>query len=64
MYRLRNYEEIESLVEELSALYPKKIILPTESPHSFLYIRLTEHEKRNMFYKNVTQKIIFDSDSD
>ena len=24
IYRLRNYKEIESLVEELSALYPKK----------------------------------------
>ena len=69
IYRLRNYKEIESLVEELSALYPKKIIyqlynLATESPHSFLYIKLTEHNKKDMFYKNLTEKIIVDSDSD
>lgn len=69
IYRLRNYKEIESLVEELSALYPKKTILDiynlaTSSPHSFLYIKLTEHDKRNMFYKNLTEKIIVDSDSD
>ena len=46
--RLRNYKEIESLAEELSAVYPKKTLLDiyhlaTESPHSFLYIKLTEH---------------------
>ena len=69
IYRLRNYKEIESLVEELSALYPKKIIyqmynLATESPHSFLYIKLTEHNKKNMIYKNLKEKIIVDSDSD
>jgi len=61
IYRLRNQTEIDSLVEELSALYPKKTILEiynlaTSSPHSFLYIKLTEHDKRNMFYKNLTEK--------
>ena len=70
IYRLRNEKEIQSLTEELSALYPKKIIyqiynLATESPHSFLYIKLTEHNKKDMFYKNLTEKIIVDSsDSD
>ena len=69
IYRLRNYREIKSLLEELSALYPKKTILDiynlaTSSPHSFLYIKLTEHDKRNMFYRNLTQKIRIDSDSD
>jgi hypothetical protein len=56
IYRLRNYKEIESLIEELSALYNKKTILEiyniaTSSPHSFLYIKLTEHDTRNMFIK-------------
>ena len=69
IYRLRNYKEMESLIEELSALYPKNTILDiynlaTESPHSFLYIKWTEHAKRNMVYKDLTQKIIADSDSD
>jgi hypothetical protein len=69
IYRLRNYKEIESLVEELSALYPKKTILEiynlaTSLPHSFLYIKLNEHDKRNMFYQNLDKKIIVDSDSD
>ena len=68
IYRLRNYKEIESLVEELSAVYPKKTILniyklATESPHSSLYIKLNQHDKKTCFIR-VYQKIIIVSDSD
>ena len=69
IYRLRNYKVIESLVEELSALYSKNINFQsynraTESPHSFLCIKLIEHNKKDMFYISLTQTIIVDSDSD
>ena len=45
IYKLRNYRDLESLIEELSALAPKKIILQmyntaTEEPYSFWYINL------------------------
>ena len=46
VYRLRNYRDLESLIEELSALYSKKTLLQlyniaTNEPHSFLYINLS-----------------------
>ena len=45
IYSLRNYKEIESLLEELSALYPEKTILDIynlaiESPHSFFKYKI------------------------
>ena len=58
MYRLRNYKDLESLIEELSALYPKKTLLElynyaTDKPHSFLYINLVAKDKRKMFMENL-----------
>ena len=45
VYRLRNYKDLESFVEELSALYDKKTLLKlyehaTNAPYSFLYLSL------------------------
>ena len=41
-YKLRNYRDLETLIEELSALEPKKVLLEmyklaTEEPYSFWY---------------------------
>ena len=68
VYRLRNYRDLESLVEELSALYPKKTLLElyniaTSEPHSFLYINLVAKNKKDMFFMNYDRKLIVD-DSD
>jgi hypothetical protein len=68
VYRLRNYRDLETLVEELSALYPKKTLMElynmaTSEPHSFLYINLVAKNKKDMFYMNYDRKLIVD-DSD
>ena len=53
-YRLRNYGDLESIVEELSAVYDKKTLLQlyheaVDEPHSFLYVNLIQKGKRIMF---------------
>ena len=55
VYRLRNYRDLESFIEELSALYDKKTLLKlyeraTDAPYSFLYVKLTAKTKDNMFF--------------
>ena len=55
VYKLRNYKDLESIIEELSALAPKKILLQmyneaAKDPYSFLFINLSSHAKNNMFY--------------
>jgi GTPase SAR1 family protein len=54
-YRLRNYKDLETLVEELSALCSKKDLLEmykeaTDEPYSFWYINLCSKDINNMFY--------------
>jgi GTPase SAR1 family protein len=62
VYRLRNYKDLESLLEELSALYDKKTLMQlyetaTSEPHSFWYINLMAKNKRDMFYMNYNKKL-------
>ena len=54
IYRLRNYGDLESVVEELSAVYDKKTLLKiyheaVDEPYSFLYVNLTQKYKRKVF---------------
>ena len=69
VYRLRNYRDLESLIEELSALYDKKTLLQlyniaTAEPHSFLYINLVAKNKADMFYMNFDRKLVIDDKPD
>ena len=55
VWRLRNAKELEALVEELSALYPKKILFAmydaaVKEPYSFWYILLTAKHKEDIFF--------------
>ena len=55
VFRLRNYKDLESIVDELSALAPKNTLLDiyntaVKEPYSFLFINLISHNKNNMFY--------------
>ena len=55
IYRLMNYRDLESLIEELSALYDKKTLLElyniaTGEPHSFWYVNLMAKDKIDMFF--------------
>ena len=54
IYRLRNYSDLEGVVEELSAVYDKKTLLQiyreaVDEPYSFLYVSLFNKDKRKMF---------------
>ena len=62
IYRLRNYRDLESLIEELSALYLKNTLMElyevaTGEPHSFWYINLMAKNKKDMFYMNYDRKL-------
>ena len=63
VYRLRNQADLESWVEELSAVYDKKTLyqlysLATSEAHSFLYINLMQTDKTKMFSMNFTKRLI------
>ena len=64
MYRLRNYKDLESLLEELSALAPKKTLLDmyqlaTSEPYSFWYINLMNKDIKKMFYIRFEKRLTF-----
>ena len=63
IYRLRNYTDIECYLDETSAIYDKKTLLElykiaTDDPYSFLYVKLTDPDKRKMFFKNLNKQLI------
>ena len=54
IYRLRNYGDLESIVEELSAIYDEKTLLQiyneaVSEDYSFLYVNLMSKDKCEMF---------------
>ena len=62
VFRLRNYKDLEAIVEELSAVTDKKTLLDiyhaaTEQPFSFLFVNLVAHNKQDMFHIKFGQKI-------
>ena len=67
VFRLRNQKDLDSLLEELSALYDKATLLQmyklaTDEKHSFLFIDLMQPNKEDMFYKKLNQKIIMNDE--
>jgi hypothetical protein len=68
VYRLRNYRDLETLIEELSALYDKKTLLElyntaTSEEYSFWYINLVAKNKKDMFYMNFDRKLDVQDDN-
>lgn len=56
VYKLRNYKDLESIIEELSAIYDKSTLLKiynlaTNDPYSFLYVNLVAHDKNKWSIK-------------
>ena len=54
IYRLRNYSDLEAIVEELSAVYDKKTLLEiyheaVAEPYSFLYVNPMSKDRSKMF---------------
>ena len=65
VYRLRNYKDLESFIEEVSAVTDKKTLLElyntaTSEPYSFLCVNLTAKSKNDMFYIRFDKKMILD----
>jgi hypothetical protein len=55
-FRLRNGKELQSLIDELSAIYDPQTIRSiyeeaTDDPFSFLYVDLCARKKPDMFWK-------------
>ncbi len=62
VFKLRNYKDLEAIVEELSAITDKKTLLDiyhaaTDRPFSFLLVNLMSHDKNNMFHIKFEQTI-------
>ena len=62
VYRLRNTKDLDTFIDEVSAVYDKKTLLAmykaaTEEPFSFLYVKLTAKNKEDMFYKKFSHKL-------
>ena len=65
VYRLRSGQDLDTLINEVSALIDKKTLLNiykqcTEQPYSFLYIKLSAKTINDMFFCNMTQKVTFE----
>ena len=65
VYRLRSGQDLDTLINEVSALIDKKTLLNiykqcTAEPYSFLYIKLSAKTIDNMFFCNMTQKVVFE----
>ena len=69
VYRLRNYKDLETFIDEVSAVYDKKTLLQlyntaTSEPHAFLYVKLTAKKKDDMFYMNFDRRLVIEDDED
>jgi len=65
VYKLRNQKDLDTFVEEVSAVLDKKTLLKVyhecvAEPHSFLYVKLSSQDVNNMFYCNINKRIIFE----
>ena len=65
IYRLRNHKDLETFIDEVSAVASKKILmelynLATSEPYSFLYVKLTAKTKMICFCRFDKKLIIKD----
>ena len=65
VYRLRNYKDLETFVEEVSAVADKKTIMDiynmaTVEPYSFLYVNLRSKDRNNIFHIRFDKRIEID----
>ena len=67
IYRLRNYKDLETFIDEVSAVADKKTLmqiytLATTEPYSFLYVNLRAKKVSEMFHIRFDKKIEIESD--
>ena len=63
IYRLRNYADLQAIVEEMSAVYDPKTLLQIyheaiDEPYSFLYINRMEKDRKKMFMQRFERYLI------
>jgi hypothetical protein len=63
VFRLRNVKDLDSFIEEVSAVADKKTLLEiynlaTEEAFSFLYVKLNAKSKNEMFYVRFDKKLV------
>jgi hypothetical protein len=63
VWRLRNQQELQSLLEEISAVYDMKTLMEmyrmaTDEPYSFWYILFTAKRRKDMFFLRFEQKMV------
>jgi hypothetical protein len=63
IFRLRNYADMEAWLEEMSAIYDKKVLIQlyhmaTDKPFGFLYIKVNAKEKKDMFFDSLRNKLV------
>lgn len=67
VYRLRNYRDLETFIEEVSAVVDKKTLMQiynmaTSEPYSFLYVNLRAKTKNDIFHIRFDKKIEIEDD--
>jgi hypothetical protein len=65
VFRLRNVGDLDSFVEEVSAVATKKELLQlyqiaTDEPYSFLFIKLNAKKVNDMFYLRFEKKLLLE----
>ena len=63
IYRLRNYNDLGSIVEELGAIYDRNTLLQIfheaiSEDYGFLYVNLMSKDKRKMFMERFERYLI------
>ena len=63
VYRLRNNKDLETFIDEVSAVYDKRTLLEmykvaTNDPYSFLYVNLVAKKKEDMFFVRFSHKLV------
>ena len=65
IFRLRNYQDLEAWIDEVSAIADKKTLLQlynmaTSVPFSFLFIKLNSKDVEHVFYARFDQRLTFE----
>ena len=67
VFRLRNFRDLETFIEEVSALIDKRSLmeiynLATKEPYSFLYVKLTAKNRNDLFMIKFDKKITIEDE--
>ena len=63
IFRLRNHADMEAWLEEMSAIYDKKVLIQlyhmaTHKPYGFLDIKVNAKKREDMFYDSLQTKLV------